>query len=433
MKSFLLSWGSIILFVAIAIYVYQAGSATAFWRVVIGGALLLVASGILWFVIMVKYDKEDNRVNKEYDQYEKEAEQALTSEIEAVKGNSLKKELVKRRLVREYIEKTHPEASRRVNDSKFDGLYCWLDVFLSGGLIFIFPLLFFFLVVATTDIAYSISPWYYIVATAVFAVVAVATTIWKRYYVLTLVAVTLAAISVFGICTVGANNVLQSAYYMMIECVDSKFLHHFGWHKLIMCCSFLLVTMFSFCLMTYPLIKGWAVFLYGYVFIVWVGLPLNINFIIWKIYIVYKAIVADFAVMLGMSYAATHILLFVYMLSLFAVLSALPAFFRAWRACRRQDEKARANKQYTEKCERVFRKCMAWLIVNIVAMVLLWSSFIGFSFTDAQMIIEDECEKIANFTGLYYALVYIIVLVVLPLLSIQGSISFYNYTRKQIK
>lgn len=49
------------------------------------------------------------------------------------------------------------------------------------------------------------------------------------------------------------------------------------------------------------------------------------------------------------------------------------------------------------------------------------------------MIIEDECEKIANFTGLYYDLVYIIVLVVLPLLSIQGSISFYNYTKKQIK
>ena len=422
-----------ILSMIVFIIILNARNENTFWWMVACGSLFIVVAGLLWVVAYIKRNNEYKRINEEYDQYEKEAEQTLASEIEVVKGNSLKKELIKRKLIRKYIKKNHPEASRIVNDSKFDSWNGWHSIFLSSGYVFLTPLLWMLLLIATTSIPYSISPMYYIVASAVFAVVAVATTAWKRYYILALVAATLAAISVYGICTVGANNVLQPAYYMMIECVDSNFLHCYGYHKSIMCCSFFLITMFSFCLMIYPFIKGWTVVLWGSVFMVWVGLPLDIVFIIWKIYMVYNAIVVDIAVMLGMPYAATHMLLFVYMLSLLVVVSALPAFIRAWKACRKQDKKTRANQQYTEKCERVFRKCMAWLIINIVAMALLWGSFIGFSFTDAQMIIEDECEKIAKFTGFYYNLVYIIVLVVLPLLSIQGSISFYNYTKKQMK
>lgn len=157
------------------------------------------------------------------------------------------------------------------------------------------------------------------------------------------------------------------------------------------------------------------------------------NFIIWKLYMIRSAIVAYVAVMLGMSYDATHMLLFVYMLSLLPVLSALPAFIRAWRACRKQDKKARANQQYTEKCDRVFRKCMIWLIINIVAMAFLWSNFVGLSFTDAQSLLEYNCLKIADFIGIEYLLAYVIILVFPPLLSIKGSILCYNYTKKQIK
>lgn len=443
MKDFLFFGLPLILSVAIAIFLYVTGPVTVFGGAMVG-VLLLVVGGILWIVKEVKYSKEYKRVNKEYDQYETEAEQALASEIDAVKGNSLKKKLVKRRLVREYIEKNYPEASRNVSDSKFDNWYGWLNAFSIIGWGFFSPMfgvlavvvvaLLIDYVIGSDSFLYHISPSYYVVANAVFAIVAAATTIWKRYYILTFVAATIASISVFGIFTVGPDNILQLAYRMMIECVDSNFLYYdYGLAKARMFCSFLLVTMFSFCLMVYPFIKNWAIGLWLCVLIIYVCFPINMASITWKLYMIRTAIVADIAAMSGMSYAATHMLLFVYMLSLLPVLSAQPAFFRAWRACRQQDEKTRANKQYTEKCERVFRKCMIWLIINIVAMALLWSRFFGFSLTDAQMIIENDCEKIANFTGVYYKLVYLIVLVVLPLLSIIASRILYNYTKKQIK
>lgn len=435
MKSALCFWLPLILSIIAVIYVLFAGNVNTFWWMTACGALFLVVAVILSVVTSNKKSKEYKRINKQYDQYEKEAEQAVASDVEAVKGNSLKKELVKRRLVREYIEKNHPEASRHIDNSKFEGWNDWISTFFCSSSIFFVPLLLvlgWILTFVILNFPYNISPSYYVVANAVFAVVAVATLVWKRYYVVALVACTLAVIQVFGICTVGPDNILQYAYEMMIECVDNNFLDY-GLHRQTMCCSFLLTTLFFFCLMIYPFIKKWAIDLWLYVFALWVCLPLNIDFIIWKLYMVRSVIVADFAAMLVMSYAATHMLLFVYLLSLLPVLSALPAFIRAWRACRKQDEKTRANQQYTEKCERVFRKNMIWLIINIVAMALLWCHFMGLSFTDAQSLLEHECEKIAKFTGIYYMLVYFIVLVFPPLLSIIGSRLYYNYTRKQIK
>ena len=440
MKSFCFFLLALILSVIVLIYVFNAGNESTLWWMMACGALFLLVAGILWIVTMFKENKEYQRTNKEYDQYEKEAEEALAAEIEAVKGNSLKKELVKRRLVRVYIEKNHPEASRHVDNSKFDGWYDCVSAFFCSGSVLFSPLLWglgvLLLIVLPLflfgTLPYKISPSYYVVTNAVFAVVAVATLVWKRYYVVALVACTLAVIYVIGICTVGTDNILQRVYVMMIECVDNNFLNY-GFHKSTICCSFLLITMFSFCLMVYPFIKNWAISLWLYVLGIWVFFPMDMNFIIWKLYMIRSAIVAYIAVVLGMPYAATHMLLFVYMLSLLPVLSALPAFIRAWLACRKQDEKTRANRQYTEKCERVFRKCMIWLIINIVAMTLLWCHFIGLSFIDAQSLLEDDCERIADFTGFYYNIVYIIAVVVLPLLSIKGSILCYNYTKKQIK
>lgn len=439
MKSALCSWLLLILSIIAVIYLLFAGNVNTFWWMTACGALFLVVAFILSVVTSNKKSKEYKRVNEQYDQYEKEAELAVASDIEAVKGNSLKKELVKRRLVREYMEKNHPEASRHIDKSKFESWNDWISTFFWSSYIFSLPLLgvlevliIILLSFVTGELPYKISPPYYVVANAVFAVVAVATLVWKRYYVVALVACTLAVIQVFGICTIGPDNILQHAYEMMIDCVDNNFLIY-GLHRQTMCCSFLLIALFGFCLMIYPFIKKWAIVLWLCVFAIWICLPLDIVYIIWKLCMVRSAIVADFAAMLGMSYAATHMLLFVYLLSLLPVLSALPAFIRAWRACRKQDEKTRANQQYTQKCERVFRKNMIWLIINIVAMALLWCHFMGLSFTDAQSLLEDECKRIADFTGIYYMLVYIIVLVFPPLLSIIGSRLYYNYTRKQIK
>ena len=141
MKSFCFFLLALILSVIVLIYVFNAGNESTLWWMMACGALFLLVAGILWIVTMFKENKEYQRTNKEYDQYEKEAEEALAAEIEAVKGNSLKKELVKRRLVRVYIEKNHPEASRHVDNSKFDGWYDCVSAFFCSGSVLFSPLL----------------------------------------------------------------------------------------------------------------------------------------------------------------------------------------------------------------------------------------------------------------------------------------------------
>ena len=142
-------WLPLILSVIVLIYVFNAGDENTFWWMMACGALFLLVAGILWIVTMFKESKEYQRTNKEYNQYEKEAEEALDAEIEAVKGNSLKKELEKRRLVREYIEKNHPKASRKVDTSKFENLTSSACAFLVGGSWLVAPLLGILLIVVT--------------------------------------------------------------------------------------------------------------------------------------------------------------------------------------------------------------------------------------------------------------------------------------------
>lgn len=428
MKSFYYTRLPIILSVIAIILVLNVDNDNKYWWIAGCGTLFLVVAGIIWIATASKDCKENEKIEDKHAQYEKEAELALTSEIEAIKGNSLKKELVKRRLVREYIEKNHPKPPKNADSSEYDNRDNWGMAFFCSGFVFWGALLLLIAGALLCTIPGQIPPSYYIVANAVFAIIAVVTLVWKRYYVMALVACTLAFIFVFGICTVGPYYILQYVYVTMINYIDDDFLV-----TGLQVHSILLLTLFSFCLMIYPFIKKWAIGLWLYIFIRCVCLPIDIAYIIWKLYMVRSVIVATFAVMTGMSYAATHMLLFVYLLSLLPVLSALPAFIRAWRACRKQDKKVRANKQYTEKCERVFRKNMIWLSINVVLMTLLWCHFMGLSFTDAQSLLEYECGKIADLTGIYYMLVYFIILVFPPLLSIIGSRLYYNYTRKQIK
>ena len=439
MKYFILNFLLPLLFVAVGIYAFVANNTNVLIGMLVCGVSLLIVGGILWIVKNVKEGKEYNRINEEYDQYEKEAAEIVQPQVEAVKGNSLKKKLVKRRLVREYIEKNHPKASRHVDSSKFEGLYSWMSALGCCGMGLVSPVLLIvaavvLIIVLAIVFLLSASPFYLlpfsycVVANAVFATLAVGTLLWKRYYIMALVAGVLAIIYVYGICTVGPNGVLTPAYYWVLY-EEGDCFPNLSYASKTMFCSILILMTTSFCMMIYPFFKKCAICLWLFVFVTWMLFPMSTAVIIYKLYIIHSAIVADIAVMIGMPYSKTHMIFFVYMLSLLPVVSALPAFFRTWRACRRQDEKTRANAQYTEKCEHVFRLCMTWLIVNIVAMGLLWSRFIGFPLLDAQLMLENDCETIADFTGIYFEVVYIIVLVVPPLCSIMGSLKLYDYTK----
>ena len=132
-----------------------------------------------------------NRIKfSKYNPSEKDAEKALASEIEAIKGNLLKKELVKRKLVREYIEidKRHLEASQNTEYLKSEYLSKLAHNFLYSGLFLSSPYLFCIFVIILTTVNYTFTtPTYESVMIVILYFLTVILYLWKRYCIATLV------------------------------------------------------------------------------------------------------------------------------------------------------------------------------------------------------------------------------------------------------
>ena len=102
MKKFIRIALPLVCFVFIIWYSYFRGINHLNWKWLVG------AVGIGAVCVSVLYVKRRKVLCKREElrnQLKIWAEEAVVSELEDVKGNSLKKELVKRRLVREYLEK----------------------------------------------------------------------------------------------------------------------------------------------------------------------------------------------------------------------------------------------------------------------------------------------------------------------------------------
>lgn len=148
------------------------------------GPLFLIISGTLWIVNRIKFGS----INKEFNSSEKEAEEALAAEIEAIKGNSLKKELVKRKLAREYIEKRRLELSQTADYLKSEFLsklaynYGLCGYFLALPFLVLYILLIILLLFSIFDF-----PNYWAIGNVIFAVLAVGMLLCKRTYIAALV------------------------------------------------------------------------------------------------------------------------------------------------------------------------------------------------------------------------------------------------------
>lgn len=447
MKSVLCFWLPIILSVIVLIYAFNAGNENTFWWMIACGALFLLIAGILWIVTMFKENKESERVNKEYDQYVKEAEEALAAEMEAVKGNSLKKELVKRRLVREYIEKNHPKASRHIDNSKFENLTSSAYAFLVSGSWLVAPLLCILLIVVTI-VAMSCLLYlpysYYVIANVVIAVLAVGMLMWKRCYMMALVAGTLASIYVFGICNAGLDGLNLASVFQTISEANGVIFRNPTHAGYTISGGILVLILTSLCMLVYPFLKKNVIYLWLVIVILlifhlhrcdWFEMHATIVMTPWPwdIYALFCAINAELSVMMGLSFFETYMLIFVYGLSLLTVVCAAAPYIKALRNCQRQDEKTHANKAYTEKCEKQYRIRLAWLIVNIITVVLVCVHFIGMSLDDAGVMFARDSHAISNFVGCSYTLFRIIILVVPAPLSIIVSWKLRNNIKSNSK
>ena len=114
------------------------GSKYLGWNGLIG----VVGIGAVCIVVLcVKLHKLQQKQKEEHlCLLKKQAEEAVAPELEKVKGNSLKKEMIKRRLVREYIERNSDDCSEE--NIAIENIKGWLSSLIwSLGIIIAMPML----------------------------------------------------------------------------------------------------------------------------------------------------------------------------------------------------------------------------------------------------------------------------------------------------
>ena len=350
---------------------------------------LVVVAGIGAVCLAILFVKEHNMLGKReeyYNQLKMQAEEAVAPELEKVKGNSLKKDMIKRRLVREYLEK-HTDYC----DDSIRNVQCWgssvkwslfvlcsslMPIIFWGGVIVLLTLLFY---------------WSFPILMAQCCVMSVAASIilvWRRYYVLAPIAIGLAVILLYGLLNAGLEGVEMRAYNMVL---DNE----------------------------------------GIIFIS----PSHAEYTMWGSmvipYVLLCAINADIAVMLGISYNAAFIVIFVYLAWLFPVIFALPAFIRSWKGMGELKERSPLSKK--AKYRRLYYVCLAWLIMNALAAALVWGRFLGIPIEGcAEMMVKDT-HYISKFIGIGYYTANFIVYCAPILTSALFSWILFAITKQKIK
>ena len=85
------------------------------WKWLVGAAGI---GAVCYIGLYVKLHKLQKQKEEHLCLLKKQAEEAVAPEMEKVKGNSLKKEMIKRRLVREYIERNSDDCSEENSEEK---------------------------------------------------------------------------------------------------------------------------------------------------------------------------------------------------------------------------------------------------------------------------------------------------------------------------
>ena len=224
------------------------------WRWLVGAVGI---SAVCYAMLYVKRHKMLGKIEEHRNQLKQQAEEAIAPELENINGNWLKKDMLKRRMIREYLEKnTDYYADVDGNDS-IRKVQDWISslessIFLLflpfGGIIFwgIVFILFALLLHWSFPIQMAIC--------GVMSVVASVILIWRRNYVLAPIAIGLAVMFLYGLFNAGIDGVEMPAYHMVVENEGNIFLapSHAGytmWGSIVILC----VT--NICLVLYPLLK----------------------------------------------------------------------------------------------------------------------------------------------------------------------------------
>lgn len=411
---------------------------------------LIWAAGIgavCYIGLYVKLHKLQKQLQKQKEEHlcllKKQAEEAVAPELEKVKGNWLKKEMIKRRMVKEYLEKNTDYYANAYDNNAISKVQDWISSLWWSLYLLCLPFASIIIWVLVAILMALLFYWSFSTEMAIccaFSVAASIILVWRRNYVLAPIAICLAVILLYGILNAGLDGVEMPAFHMVVENEGYIFLSPFHAEDT-MWGSSVMLSITSIGLTVYPwLKKKTLVMCVGLVFIVVyvirLGVQTNMILTIPTSYLYYPyvllcAINADLAVMLGISYNAAFIVIFVYLAWLFPVIFALPAFVRSWKGIGELKERAPLSKK--AKYRRLYYVCLAWLIMNALATALVWGRFIGISTEECASILVKNTQYLSGVTGIGFFATNFIVYCAPILTSALFSWILFAITKRQIK
>lgn len=407
---------------------------------------LIWAAGIgavCYIGLYVKLHKLKKQKEEHLCLLKKQAEEAVAPELEKVKGNWLKKEMIKRRMVKEYLEKNTDYYANAYDNNAISKVQDWISSLWWSLYLLCLPFASIIIWVLVAILMALLFYWSFPIQMAIccaFSVAASIILVWRRNYVLAPIAICLAVILLYGILNAGLDGVEMPAFHMVVENEGYIFLSPFHAEDT-MWGSSVMLSITSIGLTVYPwLKKKTLVMCVGLVFIVVyvirLGVQTNMILTIPTSYLYYPyvllcAINADLAVMLGISYNAAFIVIFVYLAWLFPVIFALPAFVRSWKGIGELKERAPLSKK--AKYRRLYYVCLAWLIMNALATALVWGRFIGISTEECASILVKNTQYLSGVTGIGFFATNFIVYCAPILTSALFSWILLAITKRQIK
>lgn len=407
---------------------------------------LILAAGIgavCYIGLYVKLHKLQKQKEEHLCLLKKQAEEAVAPEVEKVKGNRLKKELVKRRMVREYLEKNTDYYANAYDNNAISKVQDWISSFWWSLCWLCLPFASIIIWVIVAILMALLFYWSFSTEMAICCVFSVAASIilvWRRNYVLAPIAICLAAILLYGILNAGLDGVEMRAYNMVLDNEGIIFLSP-SHAEYTMWGSMVILGITSICLALYPLLKKKTLVIYAILVLLVVevirySVQINMTLSIPTSYLYYPyvllcAINADLAVMLGISYNAAFIVIFVYLAWLFPVIFALPGFIRSWKGMGELKERSPLSKK--AKYRHLYYVCLAWLIMNALATALVWGRLIGISTEECASILVKNTQYLSGVTGIGFFATNFIVYCAPILTSALFSWILFAITKRQIK
>ena len=369
-------------------------------------ALELVVLIVLWLI--EKHNTDDKKR-----ELTEQAEIAVAAELETVKGNKLKKELLKRRLVREYVKQHANDICENGQDAEFIEKLRWsikisVTLLSTPGLIILALIALLYLLVVWVEF---IGFGYHLVICCVASILATIALAWKRNYILSPVALLIAVAALCGIFRLGINGFENQSFKLFADAFGMMFCN--AEHaKSVHDTSMVELSTMAIGLLIYPWLKKKTLLLWGlfaFVALFTAGFnevdvtnyeeafhsacPMVLTMNLW---LVRLATIADISVMLNTDPSCTEFVLSTYCAPLLSVLLTVPAFVKAWKWKYSMDE----NCLNLRKRNTAYYICMGWLVTNVLAIALIWGHYIGIPTYSCHCLQVEEVCHITRAVGI---------------------------------